>query len=65
MWVPATSWTMTRVSFRKSDGKTFQPVPEPGSVCALFFLRFGAEEIVYNGDDGIAFFHQRNVCRVR
>ncbi len=31
----------------------------------LFFLRFGVEEIVYHGDDGIAPFHQRNVCRVR
>lgn len=35
------------------------------TVTLLFFLRFGVEEIVYHGDDGIAFFHQRNVCRVR
>ena len=45
--------------------KVYQAISKSPDVRALFLLRFGVEEIVYHGDDGIAFFHQRNVCRVR
>ncbi len=50
---------------RKFSRKVHQAISKSPDVRALFFLRFGVEEIVYHGDDGIAFFHQRNVCRVR
>ncbi len=48
---------------RSNPGLT--PDISMGLVGALLFGRFGIEDVVHYGDDGIGLLHQRNVCRVR